>query len=289
MNVLITGKTGYVGKHLSAWLAKSGHQTEMLSVRDSAEYQAKDFGQYDALVHVAALVHVDDREVSWEDFHKVNTELTLALAQKAKSEGCPQFIFISTMGVYGEGKALPNGNVLTKDSTYHPTAGYGKSKYLAEEGLKKLEDATFKVAIIRPPSIHGKGCPGNYIATFSKLAHKLPVFPKAFPESKQSFIYIDSLTELIRLIIESQSSGVYLPQDGEPLSTVELLEIIAKHQGNRMHFSRLLGYAMELFKGNAYVNKLYGGISYPLSDSLDFDGKYQLYSTDEAMSRYLAN
>ncbi len=289
MNVLITGKTGYVGTHLSAWLEKSGNQTEMISVRDATQYQEKDFGYYDALVHAAALVHVDDQQVSWEDFHKVNTELTLELAQKAKAEGCPQFIFISTMGVYGEGKSLPDGNNLTHNSPYHPTVGYGKSKYQAEVGLKELEDATFKVAIVRPPSIHGKDCPGNYIATFSKLAKKLPLFPKAFLASKQSFIYIDNLTELIRLIIDTQSGGVYLPQDGAPLSTVELLEIIAKHQGNRMHFSRLLGYGMELFKGNTYVNKLYGGISYPLSESQDFAGKYQLYSTDEAMSRYLAN
>ena len=58
-----------------------------------------------------------------------------------------------------------------------PANFYGDSKVKAEEGLQRLEDDSFKVVILRPPMMYGKGSKDNY-PLLAKLAQKLPFFPE---------------------------------------------------------------------------------------------------------------
>src|SRR5699024_4946803 len=104
-------------------------------------------------------------------YYVVNRDLTDAVAKKAKNEGVKHFIFLSTMSVYGLNEGIINEHTPLKPKTH-----YGKSKLQAEERIKLLATDTFKVAIIRPPMIYGKGCKGNY-QRLRKLALMTPVFP----------------------------------------------------------------------------------------------------------------
>ena len=116
-------------------------------------------------------------------------------ARKAKEDGVSQFIFMSSIIVYGnEGQK----GIINQNTKENPADFYGRSKLMAEEGLKVLEDENFKVAVIRPPMIYGKDSKGNY-PRLSKMAKKLPFFP--YVANQRSMLHIDNLCELIYLII----------------------------------------------------------------------------------------
>ena len=98
-NVLITGKSSYVGTHVKEWLERQPkqYQVDAISVRGE-EWKTYDFSKYDVVFHVAGIAHADVGRVSDEQkqmYYKVNTDLTIQVAEKAKKEGVSQFIFIA--------------------------------------------------------------------------------------------------------------------------------------------------------------------------------------------------
>lgn len=114
--------------------------------------EKKDFSKYDVILHVAAIVHNKEKPRLETIYKKVNTDLTLELAEKAKLEGVKQFIYISSMSVYGK-----RSGIIDRDTVPEPDTNYGKSKLKAEEGLIEMEDESFRIAIVRPPMVYGKG------------------------------------------------------------------------------------------------------------------------------------
>jgi len=98
--------------------------------------------------------------------------------------------------VYGLNAPVGQTVMITKDTPLNPTDNYGISKAAAEKDLQQLAGEGFKLAILRPPMIYGKGCKGNY-QTMAKLARKLPVFPLV--ENQRSMLYMDNLSEFIRV------------------------------------------------------------------------------------------
>ena len=259
MKILIIGKNSYIGSHVDKWLTGYGYQVQQLDVLTD-EWKTFDCSPFDTIVHVAGIVHQPDCK-DWELYKRVNADMPIAIAQMAKKQGVKQYVFFSTMGVYGMGKRL-KPTVIDKETPLLAKDMYGKSKLMAEEGLMQLQDETFNVAFVRPPSVYGKGCRGGYITGFTSIARKLPVIPKAYENVKQSFIYIDNLSELVRLIIEKNLKGVFCPQDDKAVSANVLLESISKGIGKRYRESRLLGYFVRLFHFIPLVNKAYGGIEY---------------------------
>ncbi len=280
MHILITGAGSYVGTNVRRILEEAGHTVEEMDVRGN-EYETADFSSYDAIFHVAAIVHTKDKAITAEDYDQVNAQLPYRIAKRAKEQGVGHFIFMSTMGVYGEGKKLPNGNVITLDTPLNPENDYGKSKLKAEQLLQELEDDSFVLSIIRPPSIYGLNCPGNYIDTFVKLADKLPVFPNIYQDSKQGFLYIDNLAYLILMMIEERAGGVYLPQDDQVISTVELLSLIAYYRDKSLKLTRVANPFIQVLRRNNLLVKLFGGISYDES-LVYFDNQYRKKSLKDA-------
>lgn len=259
MNILIIGKNSYIGTHIDEWLTSHGHYVSQLDVLTD-EWKAFDYSSYNAIVHVAGIVHRPDCK-DWELYKRVNADMPIAIATMAKEQGVRQYVFISTMGVYGIGKKLAP-NVIDENTPLEPVGMYGKSKLLAEKELSKLQDGQFNVVCVRPPSVYGKGCKGGYISGFKSVVQNLPLVPKAYDNVKQSFIYIDNLSELVRLIIENHLNGVFCPQDDKAVSANELLDVIANGMGKKIHVSKILGTIIKLFSFIPIVNKVYGGITY---------------------------
>lgn len=287
-HVLITGEKGYIGKHIQQWLLKETgiYNVKMLNVRTD-EWQNVCFRGVDVLIHAAGIVH-QPNITDWEIYKKINVDLSMALAQKAKLEGIRQFIFLSTMAVYGKGKRLA-GNMINEETEISPASLYGKSKYTAEEEIRKLQSDDFKIVILRPPNVYGKDCKGGYISGFQSVLSRLPVLPYAYPNIKQSTIYIDNLCELVRLIIESESSGFFMPQDREPISAIELMTTIADSAGLRKRKSRLLGIGVYLLSFLPIVKKAYGGVAYSEEMTAYFKNQYVVVSFEEGIRRTLNN
>ena len=285
MKILVIGKNSYIGNHIDKWLTRHGHHVAQLDVLTD-EWKTFDYSPYDAVVHVAGIVHRPDCK-DWELYKRVNTDMPIVIATMAKEHGVKQYVFFSTMGVYGVGKEL-RPNVVDENSPLGSESMYGRSKLMAEEGLWKLGDADFNIVCVRPPSVYGKGCRGGYIAGFTTIVRRLPVIPKAYTDVKQSFIYIDNLSELIRLVIEKRLHGVICPQDDKSVSANELLQVIADGTGKKLVESRFLGVFVRLFHFLPIIKKAYGGIEYSKNLSTIKNINYIVVPFYEAMKRTVA-
>lgn len=288
MRIVVVGKNSYIGEHVKTYLQKFGHTVVELDTIGE-EFKTFDYTKTDVVIHVAAIVHEDAKNASKSVFYKVNTQLPFLVANYAKKAGVSLFIFMSSMAVYGCEKSLPNGTVITADTPLNPISLYGRSKLEAENALRGLNDNAFRVAIVRPPNVYGKDCKGNYMSSFKKLVTTLPVFPKVFLESRQSMLYIDNLSELIRLIINNNADGIYTPQDDYVPNTCDLIDNISKALRHKKKISAFLGVFIKPFSFISIIKKLYGGISYSLDISCCFNGEYQLVSFKDGLMQTFSN
>lgn len=277
--ILITGANSYVGTNIEKWLKKEP-KTFHVDTTDTFgdNWKKADFTQYDAVFHVAGIAHVDAKPSMEPLYRKVNTDLTLEIAKYAKAHGVKQFVFMSSMIVFHESKSL-KPQVLTLNSQPAPNGFYGDSKLQAEIGLKKMEDASFKVALLRPPMIYGPGCKGNFLR-LCKLATVTPVFP-AF-HNKRSMLYIDNLAECVKQVIARELSGTFYPQDKELADTVEIAKAFAKMSGHKLFVWKWLN--IFVYLGSPVINalnKMFDTYYYdPAMSQMEFD--YQLVSQEEA-------
>ena len=206
------------------------------------------------MVHVAGLAHIKETKENAHLYYKVNRDLAYEVAQKAKLEAVKQFIFLSSMSVYG----IESG-VIDKNSYLKPKSNYGKSKLQAEELITSLENDFFKVAILRPPMIYGRGCKGNY-TRLAKLALKTPFFPNI--ENKRSMIYIDNLSEVIKCAIDNCSRGLFLPQNIEYVNTSKMVELIAKKNGKKIRLTKFFNPLLNIIRNKSTVSKVFGNLVY---------------------------
>ena len=135
MKVLIVGKNSYIAQRTGAWFEKKPvpAEVEYISVRDDS-WRQKNLTGFDAVIYTAAIVHRKDA-VPEEVYDAVNAQQPFAFAQAAKAAGVKQFVFLSTMGVYGQGKKLPAGNIVDENTPLKPFPGYGSSKLKGERLL----------------------------------------------------------------------------------------------------------------------------------------------------------
>ncbi len=269
MRILITGENSYVGMSFESFVCKDEYCVDTVNM-ESDTYKNISFSSYDAVVHVAAIVHKKEKNYSKEQYIKVNSELAFEVAQKAKNDGVKQFVFLSTMSVYG----ILNG-VVTKDTPCTPFNFYGESKLKAEQMIRELEDDSFTVTVLRPPIVYGKGCKGNYVE-LSKFAKKLPFFPDY--KSQRSMIYIDNLSAFIKKAIDEKLSGVFCPQDDEYVCTSDMVKKVAKANGKDIKLTKIFNpfIALALKLKINIVCKIFGSLTYekdlcPEYSKVDFD------------------
>jgi len=146
-----------------------------------------------------------------------------------------QFIFMSSIIVYGE--ASSSKRVIDRSTLPTPSNFYGLSKLQAEEGLRSLESESFKVVVLRPPMIYGKGSKGNY-ARRAAVARVLPVFPGF--DNERSMLHIDNLCELLRALVDNEETGLFFPQNAEYVRTSEMVRLIAEVQRSNIWMTKAL-------------------------------------------------
>lgn len=257
--VLITGKNSYIGTSLENWLMREPdkYKVDTVDMKDRS-WKEKDFSSYDVVFHVAGIAHIKETSDNQNLYYKVNRDLAYETAQKAKQDGVEQFIFLSSMSVYG----IEQG-VIDKNTPLTPNSAYGKSKIEAEKLINKLKDDSFTVATLRPPMVYGKGCRGNYPRLVG-LALKTPIFPKV--DNKRSMIYIDNLSEFVKRLIDNRSGGLFFPQNADYVNTSEMVRIIAEVHGKRVVMTKLFNPLLRLLNVST-VNKVFGDLVYDMSMS----------------------
>ena len=246
MRVLLTGAIGFVGRHTVPLLAAHGHLVRA-ALRGAKEGPWEpavvgDIGPdtdwttalagVDAVIHMAARVHVmrDKADDPLAEFRRVNTAGTIRLAEQAAAAGVKRFVFLSSIkAMVDESRPTP----LDEATVPNPHSPYGVSKLEAERALAAISARTgMEVAVIRPPLVYGPGAAGNMRALVRLVATGLPL-PLGGIHNRRSLIYVGNLADAVVTVLEHPDAAgqTLLVQDGEPLSTADLVRAIAAALG----------------------------------------------------------
>ena len=258
--VLVTGKSSFIAGHFARHMEKYADEyaVELVSVRGDS-WKNIDFSKYDAIIHAAGIAHVGYKDEMHDEYMKVNRDLTLDIARAAKAAGVKQFVFLSSIIIYGPAAKAGCTRYISAATRPAPENAYGESKLLAENGLREIAGDGFAVAILRLPMVYGNGCKGNY-ATLSKYADMLPLFPALC--GFRSAVSVESLAEKLRICIEKRLSGTFFPQDREYMTTPGMLKTIRAARGKRTCITGLFNWVIRITANIGPVKRIFGGIAY---------------------------
>ena len=274
--ILVVGKGSYIGTSFINYMAtkySNEYQFEELDTFGE-EWKCFDYSNYDVVYQVAGIAHIKETPENSCLYYKVNRDMAIEIAKLAKNAGVKQFIYLSSMSVYG----MTTGEITPK-TIPNPTTNYGKSKLQAEKELKKLNDDKFCVTILRPPMVYGKGWKGNF-QSLIKIAKISPIFP--YLNNERSMIYINNLNEFVKLVMDKKTSGVFCPQNQEYSQTTDLIVNICEQNGKKVVLSHILGAIILLFRNHITVlKKAFGTLIY--KDTEEFNYNYCKYSLKESI------
>ncbi|NBV16354.1 MAG: NAD-dependent epimerase/dehydratase family protein [Janthinobacterium sp.] len=244
MTILVTGASGFVGRHLCRHLAEHGHRViALVRTAGSAppgvaqEVCIPDFGdlraleavlpQCGAVIHLAGRAHVMHDTVNdpLTEFRRVNVGLTEELLNKTIAAGAPRFVFVSSIGVNGNSNSRP----FSADDAPAPHDLYAISKLEAEQLVQKhARQAGIDYAIVRPVLVFGPDAPGNF-ATLLKLAAKNWPLPFGSLLGKRSLISVWNLADLLRTCATTPASlhDVFLAADAEAVTLADIFRHLA--------------------------------------------------------------
>ncbi|WP_167958632.1 NAD-dependent epimerase/dehydratase family protein [Anaerosporobacter faecicola] len=255
--ILLIGANSYIARSFEKYCKEMNHTFLYIDkVRASNEqWKTVSYKEYDSVIMFAAIVHRKERPEMERLYMEVNCNLPVHIAKEAKKAGVKQFIFLSTAAVYGSTYTR-----ITKDSKPKPETMYGRSKYQAEQELLELQDAMFRIAIVRPPKVYGEGCKGNFVR-LNQLAKYTILFPKV--HNKQSMIHVDKLSECLLTIVSNEKKGFFWPQDDTYMDLAQYVVETRKRDGKKTilvpGFAKLIRF---LAKHISVFRKMFGDLYY---------------------------
>lgn len=234
-NAIITGSSGFVGRNLTPYLKNVNIATVELPLRDIELPLV--FTSAHSIIHLAGKAH-DLKSISQpEDYYKINYELTKELYNAFLNSDAKNFIFISSVKAAVDSITA----ILTEDIIPEPQTHYGKSKLLAEKYIQSQPLPFGKsYYILRPCMIHGPGNKGNLNLLYNFVSKGVP-YPLAAFENKRSFVSVENLCFIIKELLERGDvpSGIYNVADDEPLSTNEVVTLLAEAQNRSPRLFRI--------------------------------------------------
>lgn len=272
LRILVTGATGFVGRHVLTSLLNDGVEVytagrtapELSDDCASRHFFVPDIGpdsdwsealtDIDVVVHLAGLAHIQHSTgQAGRQFEVVNTLGTERLARDALAAGVKRFVFVSSIAVYG----CNSGAELEHQGVLSPVNAYGRSKAEAEKKLlDMLVDSDCGLVIVRPPLVYGPEAPGNFGALEKLVRTGIPL-PLASVDNARSFLSVWNLAEFIKLCCfhDDASGHRFLVKDDRDLSTPELISLIARSAGAT---ARLFPFPVALLKILAKLSGKYG-------------------------------
>ena len=274
--ILITGVNSYIGTRFSEYIGQwpEEYQVDTISLLNE-NWREKSFAGYDCIFHVAGIVHIKETKENAHLYYEIDRDLAVEVALKAKAEGVPQFVFPSSMSVYGMTKG-----VITRATTPTPQNNYGRAKLEAECELNALRSNDFRVVILRPPMVYGEGCKGNY-QFLVKIAKTWPVFPDY--RNQRSMIGVNNFSAVVKDLIDEQADGVFIPQDQEYVCTSKMVRDIARSMGKNLRLWKIFNPVIgALAHYTSIGSKAFGSLRYDVEPSVCKNG-YKVAELDEVI------
>lgn len=251
MKLLVTGYSGFVGKHLVDQLKKTEHELTLLGRKKPSENKQIQFCNFslgdsspelqiassiDVVIHCAARAHIMKDEVDdpIAEYRRVNVAGTLALAELAYKNGAKRFIYLSSVKALGE--STEEGHKFSYNSPHNAEDPYGQSKAEAEAALiHYCETVGMEYVIIRPPLVYGKGVKANFASLYKLIGSGFPLPLAGIKSNRRSIVAIENLVDLILCCIShpNAKNQCFMVSDNMDLSTAELIKLMAQAQGKR--------------------------------------------------------
>lgn len=229
---LITGATGFIGRHLVRKLIESGWRVRALvrekdksGLLDRCEQQVGTLQDQDILhsacdgvdviFHLAGIAHVGTSDTNLLD--SVNVEGTRKLVEASQHQAVPRFVYFSSILA-----ATPD------------ESAYAASKKRAEELVLAAANERFQPSILRPVNVYGVGMRGNIAALIRRINKgSLPPLPKL--QNQLPMISVEDLVEVAcRAAKSSVSTGqIYPVGDGQPYTPTSLESAIYAALGRK--------------------------------------------------------
>ena len=254
--VLVTGSSGFIGGHLCMELSRRGWavrgtirrletrrslpsevETVIVDVNRNDGWPAAVSG-VDAVVHLVGRTHVvhDMTNDLLAAYRAINVEGTQRVLKACAEAGVPRFIYLSSIKAVGEGE----GSEIPYDETSHcaPEDAYGITKREAEIAVLETAAGTgLETAIVRPPLVYGPGVKGNFLRLLRFVDRGIP-FPLGCTHNARSMVFVGNLTSAIAALLDrptTKETFFHVTDDGEPLSTKELVTRLGYLMGRRVH------------------------------------------------------
>lgn len=271
--ILVVGANSYIGTSFEKWLLKNYNKYQIDTIGTlKEEWKEISFSQYDSILHVAGIAHVSADPKKETLYYKINRDLAIEVCKKAKLEGVSQFVFMSSIIIYGKDGVIGENRIITDNTEYTPIDFYGRSKLEADLAIQGMEEGNFKPVIIRTPVVYGPGCKGNF-PKLIRLAKYMPLFFNI--ENEKSMIFIDNLCEFLRLVIDKEVKGVFYPQNKEYVSTTNIIKIAAKKMNRKVYLTNIFnGLLRVLALRIDLLNKIFGNKVYEKLLSDEFNWEY---------------
>lgn len=281
LRILVTGATGFIGRHLLLALKHTPHtccaltRTPGMKIEGADEYVCIDLKRTKELHRLPAdfdvVVHLGDGLSALENMKSSNksddiascAQPTIELAKWALRNKIRDFIYVSSVkAMCGETESV----VLTEESSVKPESVYGSAKRYIENALERaFDNKNSRLTILRNPIVHGPGCRSN-IRKLLQIADTPWPLPFKRIQSYRSTVSVSNCCDAIKKVIDTPEApgGTYLIADNEPVSTGDIINVFRRELGRKPRLFQVPGWCWKIARTFPGVKPLAKRITGPL-------------------------
>lgn len=229
MKILVTGSSGFVGRHLVSYLRSRGHhvvghrrilnenKTDLI-VCDFLKNipESSELVNFDAVIHLVGKVHDIKGVVPRSEYEILNHSSVLSFAKNCSVANVKKFIFFSTIKATNTAKKKDNA----LDDIYAFTKKQGEDSL-----IEFSKETDMEINIIRPALIYGEGVKGNLNPLVKLIKYGLcPPFPET--QNRKYLIHVRDLCVTVGSILKIplETKDIITATELKPYSTRKIMQ-----------------------------------------------------------------